>query len=376
NRIMVMPRRFVQILFICFFVVNGITTFYVSSGRFKKSGFLFAYRLFHNCLVMILTIKFLLDFWRVSEISFHQSPLVRLAAITYFGLVFLSLVSCMGCAHRWGNRICRMLEQLRKLEETTKAHGYTLPRGKGRFLNHLTVALVALLILRLATHMFLNVKRFMMGSHHPCNCFLSECMIFAMNSLVFCIMLEICRNWWKLQSSLEKLLLENQPWENQFTHLRNLLDMFQGLVDMTDEVCVVFRFVFLSYMMRNIWSGIRVGYMLVRVCLGHSAIEAELEYLQMVFITSIQPLLYSLMMNSLTHTTDSLLETTKLAIRGLYNQDNYVEKNMEWFSLQMTEQHTYVHIFGTYRLNRALIFEGCSVILLHVIYMVQCEYTQ
>jgi len=38
--------------------------------------------------------------------------------------------------------------------------------------------------------------------------------------------------------------------------------------------------------MRNVWSGIRVGYMLVRVCLGHSAIESELEYLQMVFITN------------------------------------------------------------------------------------------
>lgn len=49
---------------------------------------------------------------------------------------------------------------------------------------------------------------------------------------------------------------------------------------------------------------------------------------------------------------------------------------MEWFSLQIAEQHTYVHIFDTYRLNRALVFEGCSVILLHVIYMVQCEYTQ
>lgn len=64
--------------------------------------------------------------------------------------------------------------------------------------------------------------------------------------------------------------------------------------------------------MRNVWSGIRVGYMLVRVCLGHSAIESELEYLQMVFVTCIQPLLYSIMMNSLTHTTDSLLEDTKI----------------------------------------------------------------
>jgi len=43
--------------------------------------------------------------------------------------------------------------------------------------------------------------------------------------------------------------------------------------------------VFLCYLMRNVWSGIRVGYMLVRVCLGHSAIESELEYLQMVFVT-------------------------------------------------------------------------------------------
>jgi len=48
---------------------------------------------------------------------------------------------------------------------------------------------------------------------------------------------------------------------------------------------------------------------------------------------------------------------------------------MEWFSLQLAEQHTYVHIFGTYRMNRSLAFDGCSVILLHVIYMVQCEYS-
>jgi len=82
--------------------------------------------------------------------------------------------------------------------------------------------------------------------------------------------------------------------------------------------------------MRNVWSGIRVGYLLVRVCLGHSAIESELEYLQMVFITCIQPLFFSLMMNSLTHTTDSLLEITKDVIRGLYNQDAQLERSVSY----------------------------------------------
>lgn len=82
--------------------------------------------------------------------------------------------------------------------------------------------------------------------------------------------------------------------------------------------------------MRNVWSGIRVGYMLVRVCLGHSAIESELEYLQMVFVTCIQPLLYSIMMNSLTHTTDSLLEDTKNMMRKFYHPNARVEQTVSY----------------------------------------------
>jgi len=70
--------------------------------------------------------------------------------------------------------------------------------------------------------------------------------------------------------------------------------------------------------------------MLVRACLGHSAIESELEYLQMVFITCIQPLFFSLMMNSLTHTTDSLLETTKAVVRGLYNHYPQLERSVSY----------------------------------------------
>nr|XP_036674346.1 putative gustatory receptor 85a [Drosophila suzukii] len=120
--------------------------------------------------------------------------------------------------------------------------------------------------------------------------------------------MEICRNWWRLQSGLEILILDPKPFPDQFWRLRDLQAMFQSLIDMTDEVRV-------SLLLdAECWSGIRVGYMLVRVCLGHSAIESELEYLQMVFITCIQPLFFSLMMNSLTHTTDSLLETTKAVI--------------------------------------------------------------
>ncbi|XP_017001211.2 putative gustatory receptor 85a [Drosophila takahashii] len=371
---MISPRRLLQLGFLWFCTLNGITTFYFRSGKLRQSRFLACYRIIHNLVVIILTIKFLMDFWHFSAASFEESPLVRLAAITYFGLVFLSLISCMGCAHRRQDRIRNMIIKLQKMEQISKSRGYRVAKGHKRFLNMLLIIVTLLLILRLAIHAALNVNRFLRGNHNPCNCFLSECMIFATNSLAFGLMLEICRNWWRLQSGLELVILDPNPFPDQLWRLRELQAMFQSLIDMTDEVCLVFRFVFLCYLMRNVWSGIRVGYMLVRVCLGHSAIESELEYLQMVFITCIQPLLFSLMMNSLTHTTDSLLEATKDVIRGLYSQDPQVEQSMEWFCLQLAEQHTYVHIFGTYRMNRSLAFDGCSVILLHVIYMVQCEY--
>ncbi|KAH8242605.1 hypothetical protein KR032_000515, partial [Drosophila birchii] len=374
DRIMASPRRVLQLGFLWFCNLNGLTTFYFSSGRIRESSFLFCYRIVHNILVMVLTIKFLMDFWHFSADSFEESPLVRLAAITYFGLVFLSLISCMGCAHRRQDRIRNMITKLKGMEELGKSRNYRVPRSRKRFLNLLLIVLTALLVLRLAVHAYLNVNRFRRGNHNPCNCFLSECMIFAMNSLAFGLMLEISRNWWRLEAGLKMLILDPEPMPNRLTHLRQLQDMFQCLIDMTDEVCLVFRFVLLCYLMRNVWSGIRVGYMLVRVCLGHSAIESELEYLQMVFVTCIQPLMFSLMMNSLTHTIDSLLEDTKALIRGLYSRGQ-VERRMEWFSLQLAEQHSYVHIFGTYRMNRSLVFDGCSVILLHVIYMVQCEYT-
>ncbi|XP_017117210.1 putative gustatory receptor 85a [Drosophila elegans] len=369
------PRRALQLGFIWFCTLNDITTFYFSSGRLRRSQFLSSYRIIHNFVVIILTIKFLMNFWHFSADSFEKSPLVRLAAITYFGLVFLSLISCMGCAYRRQDRIRNMIEKLQKLEGICNSRGYQVPKSKKRFLNILTITLTFLLILRLAIHAALNVRRFVRGYHNPCNCFLSECMIFAANSLVFGLILEICRNWWRLESGLEMVILDPKPFPDQLCRLRRLQALFQTLIDLTDEVCFVFRFVFLCYLMRNVWSGIRVGYMMVRVFLGHSAIESELEYLQMVFVTCIQPMLFSLMMNTLTHTADSLLETTKEAIRGLYCRDVRMERSMEWFSLQLAEQHTQVHIFGTYRMNRSLAFDGCSVILLHVIYMVQSEYS-
>ncbi|XP_017076660.2 putative gustatory receptor 85a [Drosophila eugracilis] len=372
---MISPRHLLQLGFIWFCNLNGITTFFISSGRLRQSRVLTCYRIIHNFLVIILTIKFQMDFWHFSAASFDESPLVRLAAITYFGLVFLSLISCMGCAHRRQDRIRNMIIKLQDMEVMTRSRGYRLLKSQKRFLNILLITVTLLLILRLAIHAFLNVSRFLRGNHNPCNCFLSECMIFATNSLAFGLMLEICRNWWRLQSGLEIVIMDPRPFSDQFCRLRKLQCMFQCLINMTEEVCMVFRFVFLCYLLRNVWSGIRVGYMLVRVCLGHSAIESELEYLQMVFIICIQPLLFSLMMNTLTHTIDTILEATKDVIRGLYSRDKLMERSMEWFSLQLAEQHTYVHIFGTYRMNRSLAFDGCSVILLHVIYMVQSEYT-
>ncbi|EDW97624.2 putative gustatory receptor 85a [Drosophila yakuba] len=372
---MISTRRLVQLVFMWFCTLNGVTTFYFSSGRLRWSRFLVCYRIVHNIVVIILTIKFLMDFWHFKASSFDESPLVRLAAITYFGLVFLSLISCMGCAYRRQDRISNMIKKLIELEAISKSWGYRESKAQKRFLNMLMLTVTLLLIIRLSIHVALNVNRFMRGSHNPCNCFLSECMIFATNSLAFGLMLEICRNWWRLQSALETLIPDANLFPDLLQRLRKLQALFQSLIDMTDEVCFVFRYVLLCYLLRNVWSGIRVGYMMVRVCLGHSAIEAELEYLQMVFVTCIQPLLFSLMMNSLTHTTDSLLETTKEVIRGLYSRDEQQQRCMEWFTLQLAEQHTYVHIFGAYRMNRSLVFDGCSVILLHVIYMVQCEYS-
>uniref|UniRef100_B3P0L5 GG16837 n=1 Tax=Drosophila erecta TaxID=7220 RepID=B3P0L5_DROER len=97
--------------------------------------------------------------------------------------------------------------------------------------------------------------------------------------MAFGRLLEICRNWWRLQSGLEMLILDGNPFPDMMHRLRKLQPFFQSLVDMTDEVCFVFRYVFLCYLLRNVWSGIRVGYMMVRVCRGHSAIESELECL-------------------------------------------------------------------------------------------------
>jgi len=47
---------------------------------------------------------------------------------------------------------------------------------------------------------------------------------------------------------------------------------------------------------------------------------------------------------------------------------------IEWLSLQMAGQHTYIVVFGTFRLNRSLVFTSSSVILIHVLYMVQSDY--
>jgi len=177
--------------------------------------------------VIILTIKFFMDFWHFSADSFEESPLVRLAAITYFGLVCLSLISCMSCAHRRQDRICKMIIKLKNIEAMNKSRGFRVPKNQKRFLNILLVTVTLLLILRLGIHAALNVNRFLRGNHNPCNCFLSECMIFATNSLAFGLMLEICRNWWRLQSGLEMVILNPKPFSDQFWRLRDLQAMFQ-----------------------------------------------------------------------------------------------------------------------------------------------------
>ncbi|KAH8274716.1 hypothetical protein KR018_007280 [Drosophila ironensis] len=48
---------------------------------------------------------------------------------------------------------------------------------------------------------------------------------------------------------------------------------------------------------------------------------------------------------------------------------------MEWFAVQLARQHTFIKVYGTFRINRSLAFRSCAVILIHVLYMVQADYT-
>ncbi|KRF98239.1 uncharacterized protein Dwil_GK27657 [Drosophila willistoni] len=51
-----------------------------------------------------------------------------------------------------------------------------------------------------------------------------------------------------------------------------------------------------------------------------------------------------------------------------------LEQN-ELFALHLSYQNTEIRIFGTFALNHRLLFLSATVIVLHVLYMVQCDMT-
>ncbi|XP_002023832.2 putative gustatory receptor 85a [Drosophila persimilis] len=369
-------KRLVQLSFGFFCALNGIVPFYFgfSSGKLHWSRVLAYYRIIHNFIVIGLTIKFIIDYWHFhTHVEQSRSKLMELNTFTHFTIVLLSLLSCMECAHRQQDRIYAMIEKLLDLDRLSIELGYIAPKSHQRYIGLLVLAITPLLALRLFIHVGLNKIRTRLGFDFPCNCFLSECMILGMSSVGFAIMAEICQCWWRLQTGLKRTLLDDSL-PDQLNQLLQLQRMFQCLIDITAEFCTVFKFVLLCFLVRNVWCGIVIGYMLVRIFCGHGVSELHLYQLYLAFVICIQPLLYSLLLNCLTHTTDSLMETTKEIVRESQGHELLVERSIQWFSLQLAWQHTNVHVYGTYRINRRLVFQSASVILLHVSYMVQSDY--
>ncbi|KAH8264602.1 hypothetical protein KR038_010616, partial [Drosophila bunnanda] len=378
-KVMSSPTRLVHLGLGLFCALNGIVDFYADfrSGKLRWSRGLAVYRIVHNLLVLVLTTCFLLEFLEKFFKEISGSIQMMMNFFTYFLMVYLTVISCIDCSIRFQGRLYRILCKLQRQEELSRRRGFTLSRGKERFLDCLLLLLIAMLTLRVGIHVALNVLHSRMGFSHPCYCFMSECMIFAMNTLAFVMLTEICRSWWRMESGLKTLLLDPQPRPvaHQLCQIRRLNAMSQSLIDLTAEVCGIFKFVFLCYLIRNLWSGIVVGYLIVRIFLGHGGPDAEFMYLVLAFVTCIQPLMFSLLMNSVTHTTGSLLEVAKQIVRTPCRQDALVDRRMEWLSLQLARQHTYITVFGTFRMNRSLAFRSSSVILLHVLYMVQSDYS-
>lgn len=321
-----------------FCALNGIVDFYVDirSGRLCWSRLLAIYRIVHNLMVLGLTTLLLFQFWVNFLGEITGSIQMTLNFFTYFLILYLTVVSCMDCSTRWQGRIYRTLQKLQRQDELSRRRGYTVPKAKERFLDCLLFVLIALLILRVGIHVALNVLHSRMGFHHPCYCFMSECMIFAMNALAFGLMSEICRCWWRMESGLKSILLDPNPKSlaYQLCQIRKLDAVSQCLIDLTAEVCGIFKFVFLCYLVRNLWSGIVVGYLLVRVFLGHGRSDVEYMYLVLAFITCIQPLMFSCLMNSLTHTTGSLPEIAQEIVRTHCQQDAQVERRVSSWSVR------------------------------------------
>ncbi|KAH8382511.1 hypothetical protein KR009_003934, partial [Drosophila setifemur] len=376
EKVMSSLRRLIRQFLGIFFALNGVLDFYLDrkSGKPHRSRILTLYRMVHNFMVLLLTTKFLLDFSEVNCKDIMESTLMTLNFLAYFTLVYLSVLSCMDCSYRWQDRIYKMLWKLHKQQEMAKSRGYTVPRRKQRFLDRRLALLVVLLIIRVGVHLALNLLRDRMGFFHPCNCFLPELMIFAMNSFVFSIVAKICRCCWRVESGLEMVLRNPKPIQDKLNEIRSLKNMLQAIVDLTSEVCAIFKSVLLFYLARVLWSGIVVGYLLIRMFWGRGKGDPVLMYVVLAFVICVQPLMYAAVMHFLTHEADSLLEDVKEIIRQPQKQSAKVERSLEWFSLHLATQHTDITIFGTFRINRSLAFQSVSLILIHVLYMVQSDY--
>lgn len=331
NRVMASLRRIIQRSLGYFCALNGILDFNadIGTGNLRRYRVLFMYRLLHNFAVISLTLKFLFDFTDHFK-YIERSTLITVNFFTYFTLVFFALLSSMGSCYQWQNRILAVLKELKHQRDLSRHMGYRVPSSKQNSIDYLLFALTVFLILRLSIHLATFTLSARMGFNHPCNCFLPECMIFSMNYLLFAILAEITRCWWSLQSGLKMVLLNRQLstvafnlWEIERLHTR-----FQCLIDLTSEVCSIFRYVTLAYMARNLWSGIVAGYLLVRFVIGNGLQDVELVYLVFSFITCIQPLMLSLLVNSMTSTTGSLVEVTRDILKISHKKSVNLERSV------------------------------------------------
>jgi len=68
--------------------------------------------------------------------------------------------------------------------------------------------------------------------------------------------------------------------------------------------------------------------MVIRLVFGKGHADVELSYIVLAFVICIQPLMFSILMNSLTHTTDSLLDVTKDILRTPHKKSAQVERRV------------------------------------------------
>ncbi|XP_039494876.1 putative gustatory receptor 85a [Drosophila santomea] len=376
-RVMASLRRLLRRSLGCFCALNGILDFNadIGPGKSRRSRCLFIYRILHNFAVISLTLKFQLDFLDHFK-NVEMSTLMTVNFFTYFALVFFAVLSSMASCYQWQNRILAVLKELKHQKDLSRHRGYRVPRDKQSSLDRLLIALTILLILRLSIHLATFAFSARMGFNHPCNCFLPECMIFSMNYLFFAILAEVTQCWWCLLAELKMVLLDRDfpTVTSNLCEIKRLHTRFQCLIDLTSEVCSIFSYFTFAYMVRNLWSGIVSGYLVVRFVIGYGLQDLELVYLAFSFIICVQPLMFSLILNCMTNTAGSLVEVTRDILKIPHNESAEVERSIEWLSLQLTWQHTHFTVFGIFHINRSSAFRFASLVLVHVVYMVQSDY--